>query len=361
MESIAPDRVSSFFEPLDYNLAIASILAGLTPGDFYSDDPEKPVVALLAYNHHLFLAGTPGDGASKQALNRFIGETIFPRLADTGRDVIFLHASHSAWHPHIDEILAGWYPVIRQRTYLECTQLSQDWRKLLKPEFSLHPVDDELLSQSHLEHLDYLKEELCSERPTIEGFLEKSFGFCVLKDEQLAGWCLSEYNTGDRCEVGVATVDAFQRQGLGTVTTLALIEHAFSHGYHRIGWHAWTRNTPSVALALKAGFKKVHDYSIYLCVMNPAIQFALHGDDHRATGAYQEAMTWYRKATEIDAAPAWVFYNAARCLAQLRERKAAFDYLSQAIQRGFDDLDQIRQEVDLVPLHADPAWESLFR
>jgi len=361
VKPIAPDRVGSFFEPLDYNLAIASIIAGLTPGEAYTDNLETPEVALLCYNHHLFLAGSPGDGTFNQVLNRFIGRTILPKFADAGRDVFFLHVSSDSWHPHIDDILSGWYPVIRQRAYLECTQHSQDWRDLLNPEFSLRPVNSKLLSQSHLENMDYLKEELCSERPTIDDFLQKSFGFCVIQDEQLAGWCLSEYNTGDRCEVGVATVDTYQRQGLGTVTTLALLEHAFSHGYHRVGWHSWKRNIPSVALALRTGFNEVQDYSIYLCALNLAIQFALHGDDHRSVGAYQEAMTWYEKAISIDTAPGWVFFNTARCLALMGESKKAFDHLLQAIKRGFDDLEQFRQEPDLVPLHANPAWESLFQ
>jgi GNAT superfamily N-acetyltransferase len=357
---ITPDKVAQLFQPLDYNLSIGSVIAGLTPAQIYADNPDKPTLGLLAYNHNLVLGGSPQDSTFTHSLNHLITDTIIPHKLTAGIGVIYLQASSSAWQPFIDDILAGLYPVVRQRTYLECSHLVQDWRQLLSDGFSLRPVDHELLSQSHLDNLDYLKDELCSERPTIDDFLEKSFGFCLLKSEQLTSWCLSEYNTGDRCEVGVATVDAFQRQGLATVTTLALIEHAFSLAYRRIGWHCWTNNKPSVALALRTGFKEIHHYSVYLCVLELAIQFALHGDDHRSLRQFQEALTWYEKATSFDTAPGWVYYNTARCLVQIGEIQAAIRHLQEAIDRGFDDLDQMRTEADLIPLHNISAWKALF-
>ena len=353
-------RIHSLFKPLDYNLAISSIMAGLSPSDIYANNPEKPVVALIVSKNHIFLAGSPQNGKFNQALHHLITQTIFMEKGAAGIDVFFLHTSSADWQPHIEEILAGWYPLQRSRTYLECTQLLQDWRESLAPGFGLLPVTADLLSQSHLENLDYLKEELCSERPSVEDFLDKSFGYCILKENQLAGWCLSEYNTGKRCEVGVATVDAFQRQGLGTVTTTALIEHALSHGYQHIGWHCWTPNTPSVALALRADFKKIREYPIYLCVMNLAIQFSLHGDDHRAAGKHQAALAWYEKATQVDTAPAWVYIKTAKYLTHLGENKLALQHISQAIQQGFDDFNQLRTQEHFAPLYSDPVWETFF-
>jgi RimJ/RimL family protein N-acetyltransferase len=116
--------------------------------------------------------------------------------------------------------------------------------------------------------MPYLREELCSERETVEEFLEKSFGFAILQEAALAAWCLSEYNTGGRCEVGVATVEKYQRRGLGTVVTLALVEHALAHGYHTVGWHCWKRNVPSSALALRAGFHLVLEYPVILLLLS---------------------------------------------------------------------------------------------
>jgi hypothetical protein len=36
-------------------------------------------------------------------------------------------------------------------------------------------------------------------------------------------------------------------------------------GATEIGWHCWATNTPSIATALKLGFEKGLDYSVYFC------------------------------------------------------------------------------------------------
>jgi RimJ/RimL family protein N-acetyltransferase len=107
-----------------------------------------------------------------------------------------------------------------------------------------------------------LVEEMCSERASVEGFVAHSFGLCPVHESgALAGWCLSEYNTGDRCEVGIATLPPYQRLGLATPLGSAFVELAAARGVTRIGWHCFAGNAASVATALSIGFEKVDDYT----------------------------------------------------------------------------------------------------
>jgi RimJ/RimL family protein N-acetyltransferase len=105
---------------------------------------------------------------------------------------------------------------------------------------------------------------MCSERPAVADFLEKSFGVVAIHGDELAGWCTSEYNSGNRCEVGIGTLEPYQRRGLATVMGSALVEHALWRGITHIGWHCWASNTLSIATALKIGFQKVGEYSTYI-------------------------------------------------------------------------------------------------
>lgn len=57
-----------------------------------------------------------------------------------------------------------------------------------------------------LRDLNYVIEETQSERLSVEDFLQKSFGYCVIHDEEIVGWCMSEYNVSHRCELGIATI-----------------------------------------------------------------------------------------------------------------------------------------------------------
>jgi RimJ/RimL family protein N-acetyltransferase len=351
-------RVRPLFAELYYNLAIESILNGLTPARIFVDDKTSPSVSLIQAHQKLFLAGTTGGKTGD--LSRLMGETIVPGLKNEGCDAFFLYVDSPSLKDQVEEICEGLFPVERQRMYLECTQLKQDWRGLLPEGYRLREVDDSLVAMDHLENIDYLREELCSERPSVEDFLKKSFGYYILKGDALASWCLSEYNVGDRCEVGVATVDEHQQRGLATAATLALVEQALSTGYRRIGWHCWSRNTPSVVLALRAGFEKVNDYSIYLSVFDLGVQYALKGDDFRSAGNHKEALAWYQKAINEKDPPPWVYIRAACCQAQLGDKEAAFDSLRHAIEAGFEGRDEIAAEPDLALLHEDKEWEALF-
>jgi RimJ/RimL family protein N-acetyltransferase len=109
--------------------------------------------------------------------------------------------------------------------------------------------------------LDALREEMCSERASVDDFLVHSFGICPIHESgALAGWCLSEYNTGDRCEVGIASLPPYQRLGLATAVGSAFVELAASRGIARIGWHCYAGNAASAATALSIGFEKIEDY-----------------------------------------------------------------------------------------------------
>jgi hypothetical protein len=99
------------------------------------------------------------------------------------------------------------------RYYLDCKDLRYDWRAILLPGYKKLTVDAELMEQSSLNNMDELLNEMQSERCSGEDFLKQSFGFCMVHDQALVSWCLSEYNSGERCEVGVATQKEFR--GLG--------------------------------------------------------------------------------------------------------------------------------------------------
>ena len=120
-------------------------------------------------------------------------------------------------------------------------------------------ITSEFLS-SDVTGLDAVREEMCSERTSVKDFLAHSFGLCPVHSNEVAGWCMSEYNVGDRCEIGIATAEKHQRQGIATLTTWFFLAEAYRRGYRHVGWDCWARNVPSVATARKAGFTLVEEY-----------------------------------------------------------------------------------------------------
>jgi RimJ/RimL family protein N-acetyltransferase len=345
---------------MDGHQVLASILAGATPARIFVDHPSEPKTAFTGFHARMFLLGSPDNPAFNQALQRYLLEQAIPEARANGGEAFIFHLDSEAWLPQLELILAGLYPLERKRLYFRCAPHQQDVSSLLPAGFQLSQVDSGLVEQAGLENLELLLEELCSERTSVDDFLDKSFGICVLNGSELAGWCLSEYNQAGRCEVGVATLEKYQRQGLGTATTLALLDQAARRGYRQVGWHCWSDNLPSAALARRAGFELVHETNEYLCLFDLSMQLALHGHHHHRAGDLEQALGWYERSIGAGNAPAWVFYDAACCQALSGDRANALKNVSMAIERGFGPIEHILSDSDLVSLHAEPGWGKLF-
>lgn len=54
-------RVHSIFEEWTYHLAVVTVLAGITPGRIYVDDPANPETAILipSNQHRIYVSGEP--------------------------------------------------------------------------------------------------------------------------------------------------------------------------------------------------------------------------------------------------------------------------------------------------------------
>lgn len=267
MNILQPDEYElarPLFQGMYHHLAIEAILNGFVPGSVYLDDLKNPTLAAAWFSHRFHLAAAAGVVVDYPHLSQFFQNTIFPSAIEKKMEGFLIFCSDGDW---IKQIPTAVFPGRKiypgEREYYEASTVSTAWRSLLPEDFYLCEVERRLLENDTIENLDWLLEETTSERPSIEAFLENSFGSAILYDSMLIAWCLSEYNSGSRCEVGIATADAYQKRGLGTVVGSAFIEQANAKGYNRIGWHCWKRNIPSWKTALRIGFHKVRDYPTF--------------------------------------------------------------------------------------------------
>ena len=350
-------------EMLDVHLSIISLLEGLSPGRIYVDDLQRPHSVFGWSMHRLFLVGQPDIRAFNQAVTDVINQEIYRVDSNLHLPHYGLHFRSSQWEQVIPDILAGTYPVRDGRDYytIQPGQLLGEWRSLIPGGFKLWQVDQTLLNQSHLENLAELRDELCSERPSVEDFLAKSFGFCLVCDnQQIVSWCLSEYNSDGRCEVGIETHSDYQRRGFATITASALVEHAFRNGITQVGWHCYSSNLPSCAAARKVGFQLTRQYMEYWAVTDRAVQMALQGNICLRESAYAESVDWFQRAFAEGSPPAWAYYNAACASACLNDEEQVFSRLNQAVDLGFNDLQTIQDSSHFTAYHDTPEWGQLL-
>lgn len=270
MTALHPDsyeKVRPLLLGMDYHLIGRSILAKKTPATIFVDNNEHPTTLFAQAGHRYILAGDSEIDSFNLGIRKLFTNVVYPHEIAAGHEGFALYYDSPAWERRVDALLAGKKTIHADREYYACKTLKHKPQDFLPEGFQLKMVDANLLATSDLKHLETLKEELTSERPSVEDFLAKSFGVCAIHNNELAGWCLSEYNTVGRCEIGIETTSDYRQRGIATALTLTFLEHAFSHGIKEVGWHCFKRNEPSAKTALKAGFEKVCDYKSFIVLL----------------------------------------------------------------------------------------------
>jgi hypothetical protein len=250
-------KTKTLFNGMGYNLAVKSILVGETPSPILVDDVDSPRASITWSGHRVYVAGEISSDLFSNLIEIIEGRA---EANDSGTSVVYLKSGHDD-----DRFLKleGFRATPRNRNYYEVDATKHDWKTKPPQGYTLHMVDRRLLSLS-LENTNRLIDEMKSEQPTVEDFLEKSFGFCTVAGSEIAGWCISEYNTGDRFEIGIETTEKHRRRGLALQTARATISHGLALGYRLVGWHCWADNVASNKLAQVLGFSHVCEYPAYV-------------------------------------------------------------------------------------------------
>ncbi len=353
-------QVRPLFAAQDYPLMVSAVTAGVARARVYVDDPGRPSAALVWNRHRVHLAGSPHNDAFNEGLKQLFAQEIYPQGLAGGPPMFVLYYT-PGWEESIEAALQGKFPMRDERQYYLLRQPREDWRSLLRPGFELRAVDRQLLAAEGLRNLDALREEMCSERESVEDFLQHSSGFCLLHGEEIVSWCLSEYDGPDGCDIGIETVEGYRRQGLATAAASALVERLLQRGVRRIGWDCWASNVASSATARKVGFEKLRDYPVYFAWFDEVDNLAVNGNMRLRARDCRGAIEWYERAFGRGEARDWAYWSAARAYALAGEGDAALGAIRQAVQRGLRDLALIKGAEELQSLHGTPGWQELIR
>lgn len=274
MERLAPgdlDLARPVFAAMNHHLAVVASLAGETPAEVYVDHRLDPRSAVLipSNRHRIYVAGAAVDPTFAEALAVWLRQRYWPSSPGAAPFGAVIYHTPDAWGPALAAPLAGVPTQAASRRYLvfrpDSPNVSGSQERPLAAGCVVRRIDRALCEDEALTNRDGLLDEILSESHSIEDFLRNKFGYCARCGDELAGWCLSEYNHGQRCELGVETMPRFRRQGMALAIVSATIAHAVNQRITEIGWHCWSANAPSIALAARLGFEQVAEYPVLFC------------------------------------------------------------------------------------------------
>ncbi|MFQ5919302.1 MAG: GNAT family N-acetyltransferase [Thermoplasmata archaeon] len=262
-------KVRSQFRPLDYQLIIRAVIEGTSPGVIYVDDVEVPRSALLCSAEGCFLAGDETSSVFNRALRDLLVEQFFAaktsRQADEAISSAFNLAQVFTVHPdgwisRFPVIFEGRRPLKVPRKHYTCSEVRIDWRARIPRGYSIQRIDRGFLSREGMDVPSHIPSWMKANWGSIDAFMDRGFGFGMIHDRAVVSWSLADCVSGTEGEIGIRTREDYRRKGLATLTAASTVDHAFSRGLTKVGWHTDEENTASIRVAEKVGFTETRDY-----------------------------------------------------------------------------------------------------
>jgi GNAT superfamily N-acetyltransferase len=255
-----PTAARHLFNELERSHALVTALfAGCAAGRLFVDDVTAPTSGVIVCNSRVLCAGDASRTHFLDEMAHTFSDELIPAHRSRGNDAYLVCTSGADWGDALQTLFSTCPLHHGTRQYYEINSFIPKTDLQLPDGFTIQLITPEFIS-SNLAGLDAVREEMCSERASVEDFLARSFGVCPVHSNEVAGWCMSEYNVDDRCEIGIATAEKHQRRGIATLATWSFLAEAYDRGYTRVGWDCWGRNAASAATARKAGFTLVEEY-----------------------------------------------------------------------------------------------------
>jgi hypothetical protein len=245
---------------------VQAVTSGRLSARIFVDDKSAPSAGVIVYKSRILCSGNVAQHAVIHEMGDWLSKEIIPAHLEAGEDAYLVCYSSAEWESALEGMFDGCKIHHGERQYYEIRDFQSFALPALPDGFSIQVITHEFLS-SGVKGLDAIREEMCSERLSVEDFLEHSFGLCPVYEDEVAGWCLSEYNIDRRCEIGIATLEKHQQKGIATLATRQFLMEAHHRGYTRVGWDCWKNNFASGATARKAGLHLVEEYPASVVVL----------------------------------------------------------------------------------------------
>jgi len=199
----------------------------------------------------------------------------------------------------------------------------------------------------------------------IGGFLNRGFGFCLVNNDKIIiSWCISDWVTEEKTEIGVGTDENFRRRGYATLVVKATLDYCFKNNF-KVGWHCSKHNIGSQKTAEKAGFELEKEYDIILGSFDKAY---ILWENTWYRGLFlnqpEEGIRFMKKFLKIKQPSAFQLYNYGLILVRADKLKEALSTFSKAVTMDPDFIPELRDALfnarKLKNLKRTEGWNELI-
>ncbi|WP_371801814.1 GNAT family N-acetyltransferase [Candidatus Lokiarchaeum ossiferum] len=261
----------TFFKPLEFTIAVEALLNGTSEGALWIDDPTLPTIALLwDFADGVYLVSKEYSEPLCKTIQKLFQDQIIPDAEKRSKSPVFvIYTSSDKWNKSIISFFTSkWTIKPEVACFFERPLTLSDPMKSsesLPAPFMGHPMDSKLFKNSDLKHILDLQEEIESDWGSLEKFLTRGYGYCVIDENtnSLASWAIIGNIARSCAELGIDTVEEYWRKGLATHVANQTISLSYKKNLTP-HWYCFQNNTTSVKLAEKVGFQKIQEFLVYV-------------------------------------------------------------------------------------------------
>lgn len=247
------------------NLEIKAVVEGFNPGWVFVDDVEDPKTAMVWSKGIMgfYFVGEEDNPQFNDCIDDYIDKEITPRAKALGMDWFEFSGTSQKWNERLEAIFSN-RQVNKSKQFVyghkSVDGFSSNHTNLVDG-YRLKRVDESLLKSDQY-NLEFVESAILEWWNTIDDYLEKGAGFCILHKQTAVCSCVTSFMTGSEMESHIQTIEDHRKKGLATIAVRAFVEYCRDHDYEPY-WDCMEKNYGSRALAEKFGYSKMFDYALY--------------------------------------------------------------------------------------------------
>lgn len=239
-----------------------TVLSGENPGFVFADSSEKPNTALIFHKGEegFYIVGDPNNQAFNSELLIFVEKELKKILKDYEISEFAYGGDSSSWDPILSNIFTNKrVESCIQRVYTN--RSLKQYKDSLEEGYELVEVCKNTFELSY-SNLNFLEDEIMQWWDSIDDFTKFAFGYLAVKNNEIAGFCLSGGKNDKLHAINIATAENHRKKGIATSLASVMLNRLYSEGLEAY-WECTDDNIGSIALAEKFSFNLNFKYNLY--------------------------------------------------------------------------------------------------
>lgn len=359
------------FQNIFYALNSLAVINGDNQGRMWLDNHENPKTGVLVDNENsIYLVGKSNNSNLNKEIANLIFNEIFPKARITSEqfeNTWVIYYDHEDWKNKIEQDMniIDYLP-LKRSYYLYKNPSTLKWEEFITDGYTIEFLNEEFFERKDLTNFNEITNYINKSWSSKEAFLMSGFGFCLVnKDNRIISWCISDWVTDEKTEIGVGTDENFRRRGYATLVVNATLNYCLKKNF-KVGWHCSNHNIASQKTAEKVGFKLEKEYNIILGSFDKAY---ILWENTWYRGLFlnqpEEGIKYMKEFLKIKHPNAFQLYNYGLILVRADELKEALSTFLKVVTMDPDFIPELRDTLfnarKLKYLKKTEGWNELIK